>query len=454
MVRTLPNSRLNRLERAGLGLLVVTLVAFGVVVELRSALQKHRRTDFGVYARAGWAAREGLDPYAIEDDRGWHYCYPPPFAVAMIPLADPPTGAPRDFCLPFAVAVAIWYLVGIACTAFAVDRFARLALPDEPAFSRRWWYARTGPFLVAIGAVGHTLARGQVNLLVVACVAAAFRALVERRSFAAGLWIGAAAALKAIPGFLVLYFLAKRDVRGLVGVAASLAIGLVVVPTIVWGPREAVELNSRFLHSVLQPGATGTGDSTRGRELTNATATDSQSFQAAIHNWMHPIAATRPAAADPIARSGHWLLGGLVTAAILLAIRRLPSNPVDDLIRLGALGAVMLHLSPVSHMHYYAYALPLVCGVWLKGLHQAPGRVFPSGLVFAALATWGLLTTIPLFDTPWAASLRSHGAGLAATFVLLRVALAQPVQSRISAGWPSRSPRTSASAAVLMRSAP
>jgi alpha-1,2-mannosyltransferase len=446
--------RLNLLERIGLAWLVLALVAFGIVVELRSALQKHRRTDFGVYARAAWAAREGSDPYAIEDDRGWHYCYPPPFAVAMAPFADPPKGEPRTFHLPFAVSVAIWYLIGIACIAFAIDRFARILLPDEPRRSRRWWYARTGPFLIAIGAIGHTLARGQVNLLVVALLAAAYDALARRRSYAAGAWIGAAACIKVLPAFLVLHFLTTRDRRGLLGFAAALVFGLVVVPSLVWGPRAAIDLNRRFVQSVLHPGATGDGDSTRGWELTNATATDSQSFQSVIHNWIHADRHSRPVDASRETRLAHWLVGGLVAFAILLGVRLLESNPANDLIRMGALGVSMLHLSPVSHMHYYAYALPLVCGVWLKALRDRPDRAAPVGMPLAALLVWSALTTLPLFDAPLAETLRSHGGGLAASYVLLRAGLARPIQSRISTGWPSRSPRTSASAAMLTRSAP
>lgn len=446
--------RLGRFERAALGLLALALVAFGIVVEIRSALQKHRRTDFGVYARAGWAARTGADPYSVEDDRGWHYCYPPAFAVAVAPLADPPAGEPRAGYLPFEVSVAIWYLFGIACVAYAVDRFARAILPDEPRYSRRWWYARTGPFTVVIGAIGHTLARGQVNLLVVALVAASFTELVRKRSFAAGLWLGAAACIKVIPAFLALHFLMNRDRRALAGLAAALVLGLGIVPAVVWGPARAVEFNRKLFVAVIQPGTVGAGDQTRAGELTNATATDSQSFQSAIHNGIHADRFSRPSVASNETRLAHWFLGGLVTLAVLISFRNWESNPANDLIRIGALGAVMLHLSPVSHMHYYAYALPLVCGVWLKGLRDRPDRSAPVGMAFVALVFWGIATALPLFDGPLADRLRAHGAGLAASYVLLRAALGRPAQSRISAGWPSRSPRINDRAAALTLSAP
>src|SRR4029077_11203265 len=70
---------LSALERVGLALLALLVVAFGGLTVLRSAFQHERKTDFGVYARAGYAIRTGLDPYdkAVCDDRGWHYCYAP-----------------------------------------------------------------------------------------------------------------------------------------------------------------------------------------------------------------------------------------------------------------------------------------------------------------------------------------------------------------------------------------
>ena len=47
-------------ERVGLALLVVLLLAFLSLVEVRSAFLSHNRmTDAGVYFRAGWAVRTG-----------------------------------------------------------------------------------------------------------------------------------------------------------------------------------------------------------------------------------------------------------------------------------------------------------------------------------------------------------------------------------------------------------
>lgn len=419
------NARLCLWERVALGFLVVLFVAFGAVVELRAAFSQLRQTDFGVYARVGWAVRAGENIYAIEDDRHWHYCYPPAFALLMAPLADPPAGEDRTGYLPFAVSVGLWYLFSLGCAIFAVDRFAKAILPDQPPGTRRWWSARTGPFLAMIGAIGYTLSRGQVNLFVVALIAGMFSAHARGKRFTAGLWLGAAICVKVIPAFLGLYFLLKRDTRAVAGTAAALIVGLGLLPMTVWGVNGTIELNRQMLTAVLQPGTTGGGDQTRAKELTNSTSTDSQSIQAAIHNLIHPNPATRPAAAAPETRLSHWLIGGLLTVGLVLAARRMESTPANDLLLLGSQAVLMLHLTPVSHMHYYAFGLPLVCGVWLKSLSENPARLTARGWSYLAAAFWGTTTAAPLFPGPVFDVLRSSGLGLAASLALIAFAATQ-----------------------------
>ena len=156
--------RLYLWERVGLGLLLLAVLAFGGLVLVRSAFQQSRKTDFDVYARAGYAVRAGLDLYQISDDNGWHYCYPPPFAVAMTPLADPLPWADRTGYLPFWASVAVWYLLSAALAWRTVHVLAAAVLPDTPRGTRRWWYARLVPLYVCVGGVGFTLGRGQVNV--------------------------------------------------------------------------------------------------------------------------------------------------------------------------------------------------------------------------------------------------------------------------------------------------
>src|SRR3954447_21646504 len=88
---TTPGQRLSRRERVALACFLVLFALFGLAVEKRSAFMRRRMCDVGCYLRAGWSARSGgRHLYDQIDDNGWHYSYPPLFALLIMPLADPP----------------------------------------------------------------------------------------------------------------------------------------------------------------------------------------------------------------------------------------------------------------------------------------------------------------------------------------------------------------------------
>ena len=100
------------------------LLAFGVLVEIRSAYMRRRMTDLNCYLRAAWAVRQGgADLYHVFDDNGWHYNYPPLFAILLTPLADPPT---QD------LSVVAGNVVGLAGSPLAIGP-PWLPLPCPPA---------------------------------------------------------------------------------------------------------------------------------------------------------------------------------------------------------------------------------------------------------------------------------------------------------------------------------
>lgn len=174
---------LSRKQKIGLCLLLLFFIAFGVIVELRSAFQTRRKTDAGVYFRAAWAVRTGNDLYSITDNNGWHYIYPPLFAIIMAPLADPPPGVSRTGYLPYEVSVGLWYILtliigfaGVHILAKALEKKS----PDpevrgQPTFCRRWWALRILPILILLIPIGRSQARGQTGLLIafLLCVTAA-----------------------------------------------------------------------------------------------------------------------------------------------------------------------------------------------------------------------------------------------------------------------------------------
>lgn len=415
-------SRLHRWERAGLVLFAILVAAFAVLTEIRSCYQSTRKTDFGVYLRAAYAARSGGDIYQSTDNNGYHYTYPPPFAVVMMPLADAPDGVSRDALLPYPVSVALWTLFNFLLIARIAHVLASLIMPDEPPGSRRWWYARTVPVYVAFGGLFYSVGFGQVNVVVVAMLVDMLRARRSGRSLQSGCWLAAAIALKVFPAYLLLYLVALRDRRALLGVALGLFVGLAVIPAAGLGVDRTEAAYRSFASRVLLPGALGTDNPDDLKELLNPTVNDNQAFLAVIHNNLYPERLNQPA--SQATRSVHYAIGAALTLITLLVFtRRRTDAAADEVIFAGALMLLMLHISPMSHMHYYAFGVVLAAGLWLQGLSGA-ANVWPGWPVVLPLMLWGIGTTLPLLPGEAFEFMRFRGLGPACSLVLWAMAMA------------------------------
>jgi hypothetical protein len=414
----------GRGERLALGVFFAVLVIFAGLVEFRSAFLQHRKGDLNVFLRAGWAIRTGADLYAVTDDNGFHYHYPPLLAILAAPLADPPAGADRTGMLPYSLSVALCYILNLLCLAFAVHRLAgaleetatgRLPLSWRPG-SRGWWALRWLPVLACIIPIGHTLMRGQVNLLLLALFAGCLADLLRGRHFRAGLWLAGAICLKIIPAYLLLLPLWRRDGRCLAGCAAGLAIGLAIIPLIFLGPVRTVECYREMAHAVLLPGLGGGADESRAEELTNQTATEGQSILTALHNTLHYNADTRPPKASPAVRLVSHLLGGLLTLATLWAAGwRRRDDGLDVVLFFSLLVLDMLLISPVCHLHYFSLVLPLVMVLLAERWQRREGLSLGVGL----LALLGIFTVANLLpNLPSMNLLRDCGSAMYGSLLL------------------------------------
>lgn len=412
---TSPRSAANRplawWEWAGVLFLLAAIIWFGHLTLYRSAYWGNRMTDFGVYARAGWAVATGNDPYAVADDNDWHFVYPPPAALLFVPLADPPAGYDRTSFLAYDLGVAIWYALSALMMGLVAHVFAGVALPDARRWSRRWWYARLLPFDLCLAGIGHTLGRGQVNILLLALLAGMFAAAMRRRQVAAGFWLASAAALKVIPAVMGLFFLCRREWRAAAASLVGAAVLFLVVPALVWGPTGAVDMNRRMIDAVLLPGLANQGDTSRAEELTNHTATDSQSFQAVIQNWRHPDRESRPPTADPEAKLAHWVIVLLMLLATFAVGLRAARDAPTQLTVFGCIGIIMMLATPVSHMHYYILAFPLTAGLIARDLTARPDAAIPRVSVLLPLIAWAVATSLPLFPGEFCQDLREFGLG-------------------------------------------
>ena len=253
---------LRRVGKIGVALFFVLLILFGAHVEQRSAFLSRRMGDLDVFLRAAWAVRNDADLYAITSDNDWHYLYPPLYAILLTPLADPPRGEDPSGYVPYPISVAICLLINVFSLFFAAHvlasaleaRAADASFQTQPKFCQRWWGLRLWPVLICILPIGHTLMRGQVNVIVLGALCAALASWIRQQNCRAGLWLSLAICIKVIPVYLLVYPLWKRDGRALLGCSAGCFVGLVVIPLLAFGPSRTANVCPRIPRPLAQRG--------------------------------------------------------------------------------------------------------------------------------------------------------------------------------------------------------
>jgi alpha-1,2-mannosyltransferase len=390
----------SRLEWAVLPVLLVIAIGFGAMVELRSAYLSRRMGDLTCYLRPAWAALVGENIYDIKDPNGWHYNYPPLYAILLMPLADPPPGYDSAGFVPYPISVAIVYALNIACLALAVHLLAGAmqrystdpVMRDQPRFCRRWWALRVWPVLICLAPILHSAMRGQVNLQILAIFCAWFACALADRRRLGGFFLAVAISIKVIPIYLLVYPLWRRDGRTLTGCAIGLFAGLVAVPLVAFGPTRTVDEYTRYGLVLFGPLLNLSDDHSRHDELLGMDATDSMGFKHAIHCWMHPNPYTRPLEYSPAEEWIHRVLGVLMTLAVLWPARRVArAGPWPMVHEMGLLLLLMVFFSPVSHVHYFTFGVPLVMSLlfrrWQYGTTMHIGWPLTLTFVWFVVAT-------------------------------------------------------------------
>jgi hypothetical protein len=431
---------LGRKEKLGLAAFAVFLLAFGGLVEQRSAFLTRRMGDLDVFLRAAWAVRTGNDPYTVASNNDWHYLYPPLYAILLTPLADPPPGQDQTGYVPYAWSVAICYLGSVlflfwgahALASALEEQAADWGIRTQPRFCQRWWALRLWPIFACWMPIGHTLSRGQVTLTVLALLCAALAGWLRGRNFRAGAWLGLAICIKVIPVYLLVYPLWKRDVRGLAGCAASLLVGLVVVPVLTFGPDKTMAHYDTYAHVFFAPFFNLGGEEQRNTLLDDEilgsmNASPSVGVKNALFNWMYPDPHERPRHMPSV---GNWLYAALGVAMTFLTLwpgtLARGTGRSDERRRLGfglaGLILLMAIFSPVCHPHYLAFCLPLVaCLIFDTWQFRATIRL-PRMLVaaFTVFFVTAALAYLPVLEI-----LQDRCAALFATLPLWMIAIVQ-----------------------------
>lgn len=443
----MPEAPLLRRDRLCLTLLVLLTIGAGVLTEIRSAFAQRRHTDLGVYLRASWAIREGIDHYTVTDDNGWHYTYPSLLAITLIPFADAPAGQPQPaWAVPYPVSVALWYLLGVVLLAWSVHHLCRAIEDTHPGgpnpavrSGRRFWWTRTWPVWVCAPAIGSTLVRGQTNLILLALLAGCIAAAIRGRRAAAGWWLAGATCLKVIPALLVLYPLIRRDWRMLGHFVLGMVAGMIVIPVIALGPERALSTTETFVNQTILPGLTSKPGALS-RELTDMTGTDNQSIQSIIHALRHWNEQPRPATAAASTKLLHVAIGLALIVWTFLTARHIADERYRTLFLLSGLVIVMVAVTPVNHTHYMALAVPAVLGLVYWDLEQRGKFVWGAALTVVVLlhAASGIYPRLPF--APGYQATRDLGVTMLGTLVVWFAASRLPaepvaVHPGVRTGW-------------------
>ncbi|MFG1796564.1 glycosyltransferase 87 family protein [Nocardia sp. NPDC049149] len=283
--------------------------------------------DLQVYRLGVDALRHGADMYGqlpqTTIGAGLPFIYPPFAALALSPFA----------LLPWEVAAFSFFVSSVAALALTLYLVARRIWPAEQQRTLALFAtACATPLGLLLEPVHSTLDFGQVNLLLMALVAA--DCLTHKPRWKRGMLIGIAAAIKLTPAAFVLYFLVRKDYKS-AATAAATGVGATLLGFAIL-PHDSAKYWFGGLGNV--SGLSGSAFHTN------------QSIQAVMARLRVP---------EPLF-TGLWVVLGLALLVLVVAaMRRAVDFPP---LALGINAVFTLLLSPISWSHHWVWIAPALLG--------------------------------------------------------------------------------------------
>ena len=221
--------------------LLFLLIAGGFYFARRSGADpRHYENDFNVYYLASREVIEGRDPYQNSLGEWTPYLYLPLLAELIIPLA----------LMPLPAAAYFWFLVSASSLIVAAWMSATLALKDTAhnSASQRLIVAMLATAVVIRFALDN-FDYGQVNTLVAALSVAHVFLYEKGRKMSSAIALALAASIKLSPLILLIYHLAKRRPKFVVG-CAVLFISITALSFAPFGPRAPSAFQTFFHRTV------------------------------------------------------------------------------------------------------------------------------------------------------------------------------------------------------------
>jgi Glycosyltransferase family 87 len=368
------------------------------------------RTDFTVFTEAGSAFFDGRDPYGVSNPRGWHYLYPPLFALIVSPLSIFDTQSQ----------VVIWYIINLVLSLGCVLEVRRLwVLSGAFACRLRGWLGVCAGMAVVLPFL-DCMQSGQLGIGILYLLLLGFRLVVLGRSgrgwFLGGVILALPAAIKLLPALPVLFLVFQRWSATIfaphmsrpgrqasamtAGVVAGAFLFLLVIPASLVGWSKNLHYLNVWYNRVVVNERVGPNANFNIHSFRN------QSLANAWYLWSQTRIPSGSRAAPPPYRpervvhpSVRVVIGGIL--ALLMVIGLIVGSRRDQLDQATAYGlacGVTLLVSPLSWGHYYMIQLPaLLCvPVWLarRGMTTL-GRAFA---LVPAVTSWAHYVAPPIAE--------------------------------------------------------
>lgn len=366
------SSELISLERKDfLALLTVLGIAAGLIVNKFLIERFDWRIDAAVYMKGAEALLNGDSLYAQPFDMGdinLPFIYPPIGAILFAPWAyfDFINDELAGNFMVLASSLLMLLCLFLVSNAVLAGKNRLLAF----TFASVAW-----PFVLFAEPVLLNADLGQINVFIMALVV--LDLLPVKRRIPRGVLIGLAASIKITPLAMLLYFLVKKDFRGIINAVVSLIVFTAIGALLAW--ENTKEFFTTTLMNLNAEGDSGV----------DTTFQSNSSLQAMIYRWW----TDRDAAEASSLPSILWLILSLLAiAAVAVLMHHLFARGLHvEAVMVNAM--LMLLISPISWSHHWVW-LPLWALVFFIRYRQHPDH--PRFLLWSGL----ILTIIQLILPP------------------------------------------------------
>jgi hypothetical protein len=282
--------------------------------------------------------------------------HPPVSVLAALPLA----------AFDYRTAFVLWNLTSIAALAVSMWLIMRR---DGLGFGRVWIFPIV-TLLLTSGALTHHLFQGQLNLLLLLLITGCWAADRGGREVLGGALLGAAMALKLFPGFLLLYFVVRRQWRSAASAAAVFVL-LNAAALVVFG---ADSFRTYFVEVVPQLG--------QFRDTwPNASVMGfwSKLFDGGRSGHVYPLWKS-----ELLMQAGYLISSGLLVLLAGWKVWQAKSRPQRD-VAFGLCIIAMLLVSPVTWNHYFVMLILPLAVLWQAAERSAGKRSFVAAAVLVLL---------------------------------------------------------------------